>query len=39
LDEAAHPIFEADRHAKTELKKLVRGVRPLERSLEGREDE
>jgi hypothetical protein len=39
LDEAADPIFEADRHAKTELKKLVRGVRPIERSLEGREDE
>lgn len=39
LDEAAGPIFEADRHAKTELKKLVRGVRPLERALEGQEDE
>jgi len=39
LDEAADPIFEADRHAKTALKKLVRGVRPIERSLEGREDE
>src|SRR5713226_7952033 len=39
LDEAAEPIFEADRHAKTELKKLVRGVRPIERSLEGGEDE
>src|SRR5712692_7283193 len=39
LDEAADPIFEADRHAKTELKKLVRGVRPIERSLEGGEDE
>src|SRR2546428_2574557 len=26
LDEAADPIFETDRHAKTELKKLVRGV-------------
>ncbi len=39
LDEAADPIFEADRHAKTELKKLVRGVRPIERSLEGQEDE
>jgi hypothetical protein len=38
LDEAADPIFQADRHAKTELKKLVRGVRPLERSLEGQED-
>jgi hypothetical protein len=39
LDEAAGPIFEADRHAKTELKKLVRGVRPIERALEEREDE
>jgi hypothetical protein len=38
LDEAAGPIFEADRHAKTELKKLVRGVRPIERALEGKED-
>jgi hypothetical protein len=35
LREAARPIFEADRHAKKELKKRVRGVRPLERSLEG----
>ena len=39
LDEAADPIFEAGRPAKTELKKLVRGVRPIERSLEGRQDE
>jgi hypothetical protein len=39
LDEAAGPIFEADRHAKTELKKLVRGVRPIERALEEGEDE
>ena len=39
LNEAAEPIFEADRHAKTELKKLVRGVRPIERSLEGGEGE
>ncbi len=38
VDEAAEPIFEADRHAKTELKKLVRGVRPIERALEGGED-
>jgi hypothetical protein len=36
LREAARPVFEADRHAKKELKKRVRGVRPLERSLEGR---
>jgi hypothetical protein len=38
LREAAQPIFEADRHAKKELKKQVRGVRPIERALEGRED-
>ena len=31
LREATKPLFEADRHAKKELKKLVRGVRPLER--------
>lgn len=35
LREAAKPIFEADRHAKKELKKHVRGVRPIERALEG----
>jgi hypothetical protein len=38
LREAALPIFEADRHAKKELKKRVRGVRPIERSVEGRDD-
>jgi hypothetical protein len=38
LREAAKPIFEADRHAKKELKKRVRGVRPIERKLEGRDD-
>jgi len=38
LREAATPIYEADRHAKKELKKRVRGVRPLERRLEGRTD-
>jgi hypothetical protein len=38
LREAAHPVFEADRHAKVALKAAVRGVRPIERSLEGRED-
>jgi hypothetical protein len=38
LREAARPLYEADRHAKKELKKRVRGVRPLERSLEGRSD-
>lgn len=34
LREAARPIYEADRHAKKELKKQVRGVRPIERALE-----
>jgi hypothetical protein len=38
LREAAHPVFEADRHAKVELKKQVRGVRPIERALEGHDD-
>jgi len=38
LREAARPIFEADRHAKTQLKKRVRGVRPIERALETRAD-
>src|SRR6187397_1521495 len=37
LREAAQPIFEADRHAKKELKKRVRGVRPIERAAEGRD--
>jgi hypothetical protein len=38
LREAARPIYEADRHAKKELKKRVRGVRPIERAVEGRSD-
>jgi hypothetical protein len=38
LREASLPIYEADRHAKKELKKRVRGVRPLERKVEGRDD-
>ncbi len=38
LREAARPLFEADRHAKKELKKRVRGVRPIERTVEGRDD-
>jgi hypothetical protein len=38
LREAAKPIYEADRHAKKELKKRVRGVRPIEREVEGRTD-
>jgi hypothetical protein len=37
LREAALPIYEADRHAKKELKKQVRGVRPLERAVEGQD--
>ena len=38
LREAAHPIFEADRHAKKELKKQVRGIRRIERAVEERDD-
>lgn len=38
LREAARPIYEADRHAKKELKKRVRGIRPIERQVEGRSD-
>ena len=33
LREAAKPIYAADRHAKKELKKQVRGVRAIERSV------
>jgi hypothetical protein len=38
LREAALPIYEADRHAKKELKKHVRGIRVLERKVEPRAD-
>jgi hypothetical protein len=38
LREAARPVFAADRHAKKELKKHVRGVRPIERAVEGGDD-
>jgi hypothetical protein len=38
LREAAHPVFEADRHAKKELNKEVRGIRPIERGVEGQDD-
>jgi hypothetical protein len=38
LREAAKPIYDADRHAKKELKKRVRGVRPIERRLARRRD-
>jgi MULE transposase domain len=34
LKDATKPLYEADRHAKTELKKQLRGVRPIERALE-----
>ena len=39
LREAARPIYEADRHAKVQLKKKVRGIRPIERKVEGRDDD
>jgi hypothetical protein len=38
LREAARPVWEADRHAKKELKKHVRGVRNIERSAEQQTD-
>jgi len=38
LREAAKPVYEADRHAKKELKKHLRGVRPIERAVEQRND-
>ena len=37
LREAAKPIYEADRHAKKELKKRVRGIRKIERAAEAAE--
>jgi hypothetical protein len=39
LREAAKPVYEADRHAKVQLKKKVRGIRPIERKVEGRQDD
>jgi hypothetical protein len=39
LREAALPVYEADRHAKVQLKKKVRGIRPIERKVEGRDDD
>lgn len=38
LREAARPIYEADRHAKKELKKRVRGVRSIERKVEAQQE-
>src|SRR5918995_736248 len=37
--ETTWPIYEADRHAKVQLKKKVRGIRPIERKVEGRDDD
>jgi hypothetical protein len=39
LREAAKPVYEADRHAKVQLKKKVRGIRPIARKVEGRDDD
>jgi hypothetical protein len=39
LREAATPVDEADRHLKVQLKKKVRGIRPIEREVEGRRDD
>ncbi len=36
--EAGRPIYEADHHAKKELKKSVRNIRAIERQTEGRAD-
>ena len=36
LREAAKPVYEMDRHAKKELKKHVRDIRPIERRVEAR---
>jgi hypothetical protein len=38
LREAARPLYEADRHAKKELKKRVRGVRAIEHQAEDQDD-
>lgn len=38
LRAAAQPLFEADRHAKVQLKKALRGFRVIERALEARQD-
>jgi hypothetical protein len=39
LREATRPIYEADRHAKKELKKQIRGIRPIEHTLANRDDD
>ena len=35
LKDAIDPLYAADRHAKTQLKKHLRGIRPIERAVEG----
>src|SRR5262245_9549746 len=37
LREAATPAYEADRDIKVQLKKQARGIRPIERQVEGRQ--
>jgi hypothetical protein len=39
LRDAAKPIVDADKHAKTQLKAQIRGIRPIERIVEQRHDE
>lgn len=39
LRDAAKPIVDADKHAKTQLKAQIRGIRPIERIVERRHDE
>ncbi len=39
LREAARPVYEADRQAKKELKKRVRGIRPLEHAVRDSNEE
>jgi len=39
LRDATKPIVKADRHAATQLKAQVRGIRPIERALEARTDQ
>jgi hypothetical protein len=38
LWEAAKPVYEEDQHVKKELKKHLRGIRPIERAVEQRSD-
>ncbi len=38
LREAALPVYEAERHIEVQLKKQIRGIRPIARTVEGRQD-